>query len=364
MISSLQTRNFKGLHNVALSDLGRVNVIVGPNGSGKTTLLRAILLYASDPNLRSIIEAIDADNQTVTEWIRRAPTLLSVASGNGRNGHSFTVSGVAAKRTRSVEIAISRRAGEVTLTDPELSGADPREHLKFVRATADLVFEVVVKERGIRRKKPHTFFLSVRHGMASDQTDADALKNVAFVSDVDASISALPTLWSRLADARLTEGVVALLRRLEPLLEDIHLGVADGNTPVLRVRHKVLGTVPPSAIGSGFVNAINDATALAHPTVKYVLIDEFDRALHVANIRKLVEFAIGAARDTGKQLFVTTHRADALEAFLDRIREGETDIRFVQLRRDKSGELSARVFDAKLALLHADELGLDLRWPP
>jgi hypothetical protein len=48
MITNLQIRNFRGLKDVTLHDLRRVNLIVGGNDTGKTSILEAISLLLGD----------------------------------------------------------------------------------------------------------------------------------------------------------------------------------------------------------------------------------------------------------------------------------------------------------------------------
>ena len=44
MITSLEVENFRGFRKIELSDLRRINIIVGDNSSGKTAFLEAIFL--------------------------------------------------------------------------------------------------------------------------------------------------------------------------------------------------------------------------------------------------------------------------------------------------------------------------------
>src|SRR5882724_4801954 len=52
-ITELTVGRFRGLRDVSLNDLGRVNILVGPNNSGKTSLLEVLSLAANplDPLL-------------------------------------------------------------------------------------------------------------------------------------------------------------------------------------------------------------------------------------------------------------------------------------------------------------------------
>ena len=47
MISSINIKGFRGFSRFEMSDLGRVNLLVGANNSGKTSLLEALYLLTS-----------------------------------------------------------------------------------------------------------------------------------------------------------------------------------------------------------------------------------------------------------------------------------------------------------------------------
>lgn len=47
ILDSLEIRNFRGLQELRIERLGRVNLIVGKNNVGKTSVLEALRLYAN-----------------------------------------------------------------------------------------------------------------------------------------------------------------------------------------------------------------------------------------------------------------------------------------------------------------------------
>ena len=53
ILDSLEIRNFRGLKELRIEKLGRVNLIVGKNNVGKTSVLEALRLYAQPASLRT-----------------------------------------------------------------------------------------------------------------------------------------------------------------------------------------------------------------------------------------------------------------------------------------------------------------------
>ena len=54
MITSLLIRDFRGIHELSIPMLNRVNLIVGDNNCGKTSVLEAILLLRNPRDLSNL----------------------------------------------------------------------------------------------------------------------------------------------------------------------------------------------------------------------------------------------------------------------------------------------------------------------
>ena len=52
MLERLHVRSFRGLSDVTVDKLSRINLVTGRNNAGKTTLLEAILLLVGAANAR------------------------------------------------------------------------------------------------------------------------------------------------------------------------------------------------------------------------------------------------------------------------------------------------------------------------
>jgi predicted ATPase len=52
MLERLTVRNYRGLRDLTIEGLGRINVFTGKNNAGKTTLLEAIWLLCGAANAR------------------------------------------------------------------------------------------------------------------------------------------------------------------------------------------------------------------------------------------------------------------------------------------------------------------------
>ena len=57
MLQSLHIQNFRGLRDVRVDELSRINLVTGRNNAGKTTLLEALLLLVGAANARMALNA-------------------------------------------------------------------------------------------------------------------------------------------------------------------------------------------------------------------------------------------------------------------------------------------------------------------
>jgi recombinational DNA repair ATPase RecF len=58
VLDSLEIRQFRGLSELRIEHLGRVNLIVGKNNVGKTTVLEALSLYARPGDPKVLLELL------------------------------------------------------------------------------------------------------------------------------------------------------------------------------------------------------------------------------------------------------------------------------------------------------------------
>lgn len=65
MLRTLSISNYRGFHELALTGLGRINLLVGLNNSGKTSVLEAVGLLASGGDLRRLWSTMSSRG----EWL-------------------------------------------------------------------------------------------------------------------------------------------------------------------------------------------------------------------------------------------------------------------------------------------------------
>src|SRR5947207_14501941 len=122
MLEKLTITSFRGISNVELSGLSRINVLIGTNGSGKTSILEAAALVANPTNPRLI--------NSLATWREMPPlneqsdlairTIFAGLDETRPVEFSFVVDG----STQKLKISAASRGSITVETRPSQEGAE------------------------------------------------------------------------------------------------------------------------------------------------------------------------------------------------------------------------------------------------
>lgn len=379
MFSSIEITDFRGIERIALEGLGRVNLVVGPNSSSKTALLDAILMLSLDGNSEALLrltkpEDEDSDIeglQRAFEWLRRRH-----GAGVGRSGPvaQGQWNGTERRAELSFETPSSRQiaAGTDVSKGGGSNGSSERSaasgaEFGAIAARASFVATLrTTTEDGHERLARVALIPGSPRGEIVVQNDprAPAIKCLLMHGQMhsDSALALLPELISDAEALGALDGVVEFLRRFDPHVKALRVGVGTRRHPVARVIHDSLGLTPVSALGSGFVATATMLLALRRRGVDVALMDEFDSSLHVGIIQELLPRMLDIARESDIQIFASTHRSDTLEGVVELDADQLKDIRIIQTSRIHH-QVTAKVINGDSAKRLTGDLGLDLRQP-
>jgi ABC-type transporter Mla maintaining outer membrane lipid asymmetry ATPase subunit MlaF len=326
MISGITVHNFRGLRDVTLDGLARVNVVVGDNGSGKTALLEALFMAMSNSalvalslrQLRGLTSPINADQALANEAIASdfigegAPDTRVETRGGSAFSRTFSTKsdprrattigayslapGLAPTNVFSVPVVYRWEDSDGRIGESELqSGQTP-----MAIGSGSVPFI-------------ETRYLPATYG---GQGGAAAL-----FSDLDKVGEAI----------RFTDAVRAQFPDVE--IVSVQL---EGGQPILHARLQGHFRQRPLELLSGGLARLSVILlAISRPSTKVVLVDEIENGLHHRRFgllwRQVWDFAVQS--DT--QVFATTHSMECLDAAADAMAEHPDD--FALLRAARSG---------------------------
>lgn len=307
-LTSFEVEGFRALRHVRVSDLGRVNLVVGKNNSGKTSLLEALRIYLSRspaielfgiirahaglrPGLGSLGSSpeIGADE---LEWAIEACRRIAWGGFEDRPTASVLFAG---ENHRGGELAIrfpwlqpSQNGGEAarffTLESPLLQIARGSEVL-------ELTLEWLLRS------------------LPSPQLSRET--GVVYVPSAGLDPHALFSLWKEAAAAGDAGRTEAALRTVIPTLDRV---VVVDHAVLLQLEDTTR-PVPLESVGEGTQRVVGLSLAMVRARGGIVAIDEVENGLHHSVQQEIWNVLYELAEELDVQVFATTHSWESVVAF-------------------------------------------------
>ena len=336
-LTSVGIHRYRGLTDVELRGLTRVNMLVGVNNAGKTSVLESIYLICRQADPRGLLDTLRARIRTEpdalppAEWIRLVPEHVVVS----------------ARLAEATEVRV-----EQTTSDESVErSTDVATLLTTLRIEAQSASERQVSVTEIHTEPPRSTQLI--------EGTRSWLAPAVFHSPFSlAERRLLAKCYEQSLDTGAKAEIVALIRQhVDPGVVDIEL--ANTTTGRFRVTHRTNAPMDLAAYGEGMQRVFQIGLLFAAHARGIVLIDELENALHTNVIvpfsRMLQELAVRF----DVQVFLTTHSKETVDAFF--LNDYRTEDVSTFLLRKEDNRISVRRFDGD-TLKRAIEAGdVDIR---
>ena len=360
MIVSLRIQGYRGFEQFEMSDLGRINLLVGTNNSGKTSVLEAILLLTSmgDPlSLRQLLwrrgerslASISPERQP-----RRAQQMeLDVShlfTGHDiRLGSKITVSAQNQTPDRSVSFTVSELSGKES---SYLFGADDE---------GGLPFRTALQIKGHPKPPVSVLPLSRAGGIFAETLDAPLQRlwqgsseayPALFITTESLTSDELVALWNKVALTPNESLVLRSLQFLDPNIERIaaqvtqspgYYGVSARGGFIVKLKG-LEHPIPIGSMGDGMWRMLAMAIALTQCRGGVLLVDEVDTGLHYTVMSQMWRLIYNAAKELDVQVFATTHSYDCVYS-LAQICTGSDPRNRVTVQRIETGKSHSIPYD-------------------
>jgi predicted ATPase len=323
---------YRGLQNLRLERLGRINLIAGVNNSGKTSLLEALYLLAKQTDRHGFLEINSLRDTSFAElW----------SAGQ----HSIAIE--AHREGTPVAVQLSLKRSE-TLPNESLDLLRVRMKIESVQgklhqeATID---ETTSASGGVAydaRGSGRTYWVCRAHLAVTYRNDL-LTEHLKIAHDESLEAGSKPKVIQFLRD-HLDSGV----RNVELTSTQRFLVTHDGFE----------APQPLSSFGEGMRRILYLGLLVAASRGGILLIDEVENAIHVSLLKPFTRFLHQLAEEFDVQIFATTHSQEAIEAFLD---DPPEDIVAYTLIREPEGPIFAERFDGPDLAKMIDTIGYDIR---
>ncbi|MDI1449950.1 ATP-binding protein [Polyangium sp. 6x1] len=290
MFQSIEIERFRGFSRLALSDLGRVNLVVGENNTGKTSLLEALTLLANPGMMKNMPGLFRANAGTVDErfyrWLPKhgadvvEAELKAVASASPQR-RILLVKGDSAA-TEGDELELGWQQGELRL---------------------------------LHSRRLSKLFI---HAVSVQQRSPDSMID-AFAETVRAP-----------EDEQL---LVSLLNKVDGRIRSVRIDAVDSK-PFIAVDVGLRERIPLSQAGQGIYRLVGIFSALIGHKPNLCFIDEIENGIHYTALPTVWKGIAEVAERLGIQVFATTHSRECFVAAHECFAEREHyDFRVIQLYR-------------------------------
>jgi hypothetical protein len=302
LIKSVTISDLRGIASAQLDGLTQLTILTGPNGCGKSTVLDALLIAASPSPGAALGMAVQRRPETWNgaRWVVRAGGAAAVS-------RSRIQLGLSGGEQRTCWIEADQPYADLATVLQQRGYPTPYLQLNHVVGVDDNHPRIVSR----------TAFAADNH-YASVVESPDDRPRVGHVRLIDPGISmSLVDAFSEVGRAGGRKSAEDGIRRLVPNFERLAIYTDEG-MPTLYLERDGLPAVPLGLAGDGIQGFVQIALQLGARTDGLALIEEPEVYQHPRALQ-LTASAIHRAVQAGRQVVLTTHSLELIDALVDGI---------------------------------------------
>lgn len=373
-LSSFHIARFRGLRDLKLEGLGRINLLVGANNAGKTSTLDALSLFCRPldlANWRETARRRDVKSSRTPESEPFKWLFPQFATSNDSAPHRIWLEGTGAYAGRKV---ISTYDEFEEFGQERLQNSDPEDAEEDNEPDCGLKIHIQANYA----QRINGKLLPTADGQnTAELRIVDNQRNTYSTAVEDPSIAAAfisphshrttqDTSWyygraieQEEIDETFTADVLEVMQRIDKDVIEIN-AASKGKTGIsISVKHRLTGRTPIHAFGDGFQRALLIAASIPAVRNGVLLIDELESALHVSVLDSVLSVLKWAAEKYNVQVFATTHSLEAVDSVLAAFKNDLPTLAAYRLERE-NGVIAKRFSGGALQDLRT-VLGQEIR---
>jgi energy-coupling factor transporter ATP-binding protein EcfA2 len=360
LIRDFEVRGFRGLADLRIKGLGKVNLITGKNNSGKSSLLEAIRILITGGAHGTFFDILDYREELGSAGDEERPYSPSDSEPfcnlfNGFPDLERSARGFEISATGSLPEAISRINVSINWftikADPirpssryELA---PSDALDVVDSFPALQIQTAARTRVLELDRSRDR-LRRRYAM---RPEPDATYRPCIYLDPFSSRSTnqMGALWDAIALTDAEQEVVKALQIIAPDIQAVSMIARDGRSGSRKAIAKsslYTEPLPLRTFGDGMNRLFGVILSLSNARNGVLLVDEIENGLHYSIQPEVWRTIFRLARDLDVQVFATSHSWDSVRAFQKAATESPEAGVLIRLSR-KSDQVIPTVFTEK-----------------
>jgi predicted ATP-dependent endonuclease of OLD family len=380
-LETVTIHQFRGLRDLELKDLGRINLLVGLNNSGKTSVLEALSVYCHPLDIKVWLSTANQREQDIgvyrirlldaIEWLFThnsasivepdKPIILISSTG------LFSVKKLIASYEEMEQISLSEESNIRNISnEEEIENEDTPRVKKGIKLKIE-VFADDGYQLSLFGEPPAciTDFLlweDERFYRLPGKREPSLKTSVVTPSSHRSEVGQF-RLLSEATFQNFKADVIQLLKQIDNNISDIEILLPPESISSrfnIYIQHKKLGLAPVSTFGDGIRRLLHIALKLASVKGGILLIDELESTIHTEALQSSFQWLVKWCTEMDVQLFATTHSLEAVDALLE-VTESDSDLVLYRLE-PKEGKTKVVRHDGHRLRRLREELGQEVRW--
>jgi predicted ATPase len=369
LLQSFHIRSFRGLKNVSLENLGRINLLVGENNTGKTSVLESLMTFSAPGVARNWLRVLNARDVGLSDDnIGEVVSWLFPVIGRDRptEREEISLEGVSAAKRESLRLKYQLETEVIEQADSKKkSYFEMMQEEQPVRKVAHLFAEWFSERDGAKSGDLKFGTAGERMGPRFTPVISDSIKRIRTIpmelvkpQSHRLGSSAIGALTSAVW-AEKKELLVGVLQIFDKDITGVEM-VEGPFEPTLIINHRNMGPMPLHAFGDGLRKAISVTGLAMRAQNGLLLMDEAEAALHVHAQDKFFSGLHQVCEELNVQIFMTTHSLDAVDSVLRAIGNHSESVVGFHLNNTDGVRTLKRLSGDMLERLRF-ERGLDIR---
>lgn len=316
-LKEIKIENFKSIDNLELTDLKRVNLILGDNNVGKTSVLEAMLIdenaYKTLLDLSHVIS-----NKVIVDFIKN--NIITKI-----NYLDFFLKKESGKNIRITQKNTNLKESKIELGIQKSNSLTETEFELFTKSYYKDNTQNIPQEVVFFKRNEEVFFYHLNlnlHQQISDDSEYSPFIRSGISYGTD-----LVQFYSENFNKKPTERR-KLFNSLHFISQDIEELIIDTTTlidsPILMVLfNDGKEPLPLFMFGDGTIRLIRILMEIAVCKDRRLHIDELDNGFHHSKMKEVWRVVLKASKLNNTQLFITTHSAECLRTLKEVLTEEE-----------------------------------------
>lgn len=363
MLKTLKIDCFRGIRNLSVSSLNRINLVVGDNNSGKTSVLEALELLRS-PAQGSLANIYRTARQRESMSGLSANSIYdSFLCMFPHPGEDLLISLSADTDVGRISFRITGKESKILLDSSELDRNTRRQLEDEGAGPETYVFNGVVEYIDGNSAERENIRLDRYSRISGTAVISNDRIPIVYVSPFEHLRGNIINLIVKNDEYKRI--CLKSLQLFDPDIMDMMIFRSDtGNRPVEYLRHRKLGNMPLSTYGDGIKKVLALSNAVAFATGGILLIDEIETAIHKKYYDDIFRFIVKASKTFNVQVFITTHSLEAIDGLLAtqdyNEQNSSDDITVMTLKKEDERTLS-RVLSGRQVFRNREDYDFEVR---